>query len=156
VRFHRTTRDTAEESGDLVGDQQFVEINLFRQVTRRRLWIACADTLIVEVEGAVFSDGDLLKLQGLKLLKDEHPASENKKANEVSCLRNTRQTLQKLTMKTSHPASQKQSTPPIFASVAGCLPDEPSEEGVRLSRTSKSNLTTWTEETKNPASHDEN
>ena len=44
----------------------------------------------------------------------------------------------------------------LFASVAGCLPDEPSEEGVRLSRTGNSNLTTWIGETKNPASHDEN
>ena len=60
--FHLTTRNTAEELGGLVGDQKFVVINLFRRVTRRRLWIACADTLIVEVEGEVFSDGDLLKL----------------------------------------------------------------------------------------------
>ena len=38
----------------------------------------------------------------------------------------------------------------MLQDVAGCLPDEPSEEGVRLSRTSDSNLTTWTEETKTP------
>ena len=65
MRFHRTTRDTAEEGGGLVGDQQLIEINLFRRVTRLRLWIACADALIIEVEGEVFPDGDLLKLHGV-------------------------------------------------------------------------------------------
>ena len=64
MRFHRTTRDTAEEGGDLVGDQQFIEINLLRRPAERRLRIACADALIIEVEGEVFSDGDLLKLHG--------------------------------------------------------------------------------------------
>ena len=68
MRFHRTTRDTAEEGGDLVGDQQFIEINLLRRFAERRLRIACADALIVEVEGEVFSDGDLLKLDGIRLL----------------------------------------------------------------------------------------
>ena len=63
--FHRTTRDTAEDGGGLVSDQLFIEINLFRRVARQRLGISCADTLIVEVEGEVFSDGDLLKLQGV-------------------------------------------------------------------------------------------
>ena len=62
MRFHRTTRDTAEEGGDLVGDQQFIEVNLLGRFAERWLWIACADALIVEVEGEVFSDGDLLKL----------------------------------------------------------------------------------------------
>ena len=62
MRFHRTTRDTAEEGGDLVGDQQLIEINLLRRFAERRLRIACADALTVEVEGEVFSDGDLLKL----------------------------------------------------------------------------------------------
>ena len=62
MRFHRTTRDTAEEGGDLVGDQQFIEINLFGRFAERGLGISCADYLIVEVEGEVFSGGDLLKL----------------------------------------------------------------------------------------------
>jgi len=60
---------------DLVGDQQFIEINFFKRVTRRRLWITCAATLIVEVDGEVFSDGDLLKLDCEKY---DTPASENK------------------------------------------------------------------------------
>ena len=62
MRFHRTTRDTAEEGGDLVGDQQFIEVNLLGRFAEWRLGISCADALIVEVEGAVFSDGDLLKM----------------------------------------------------------------------------------------------
>ena len=64
MRFHRTTRDTAEEGGDLVVDQQFIEINLLGRFAERMLGIASADTLILEVEGEVFSDGDLLKLHG--------------------------------------------------------------------------------------------
>ena len=63
MRFHRTTRDTAEEGGDLVCDQQFIEINLLGRFAERRLRISCTDTLIIEVEGEVFSDGDLLRLQ---------------------------------------------------------------------------------------------
>ena len=57
-------RDTAEEGGDLVGDQQFIEVNHLGRFAKRRLWISCADALILEVEGEVFPDGDLLKLQG--------------------------------------------------------------------------------------------
>ena len=65
--------------------------------------------------------------------------------------------LTKLILKTSQTASQKQSTPPIFRMVwRGAFRTQPSEEGVRLSRTGNSNLTTWIGETKNPASHDEN
>ena len=64
MRFHRTTRDTAEEGGDLVGDQQFIEINLLGRLAERWLRIACADALIVEVEGEDFTAGDLLKLHG--------------------------------------------------------------------------------------------
>ena len=41
-----------------------------------------------------------------------------------------------------------QSTPPVVCISGGVLPDEPSEEGVRLSRTGNLNLTTWTGETK--------
>ena len=58
-------RDTAEEGGDLVGDQQFIEVNLLGRFAERRLGISCADALIVEVEGEVFPDGDLLKLHGV-------------------------------------------------------------------------------------------
>ena len=54
----------AEESGGLVGDQQFIEINLFGRLSERWLRISSTDTLIVEVEGEVFFDGDLLKLHG--------------------------------------------------------------------------------------------
>ena len=64
MRFHRTTRDTAEEGGDLVGDQQFIEINLFGRFAEQLLGISCADALIIEVEGEFFPDGDLLKLHG--------------------------------------------------------------------------------------------
>ena len=56
------TRDTAVEDGDLVGNQQFIEANLFGRFAERWLEISCADALIIEVEGKVFSDGDLLKL----------------------------------------------------------------------------------------------
>ena len=66
MRLHRTTRDTAEERGDLLGDKQFIEINLLGRFAERRLRIAYADALIIEVEGAVFSDGDLLKLHCFK------------------------------------------------------------------------------------------
>ena len=62
--FHRRTRDTAEDGSDFVGDQKFIELNFLGRFSERWLWIACADTLIVEVEGEVFPDGDLLKLQG--------------------------------------------------------------------------------------------
>ena len=64
MRFHRTTRDTAEDGGDFVGDQQFIEINLFGRFAERWLEISCADALIIEVEGEVFPDGDLLQLHG--------------------------------------------------------------------------------------------
>ena len=59
--FHRTTRDTAEDGGGLVGDQQFIEVNLLGRFAERWLWITCADVLILEVEGEVFSDEDLLE-----------------------------------------------------------------------------------------------
>ena len=70
MRFHRTTRDTAAEGGDLVGDQQFIEINLLRRLAERWLLVACADALIVEVEGEVFADGDLLKLHCLEVARN--------------------------------------------------------------------------------------
>ena len=46
----------------------------------------------------------------------------------------------------------KRKTPRRFFAWSGgvLIPDEPSEEGVRLSRTGNWNLTTWTEETKTP------
>ena len=66
LRFHWSTWDSAEESGGLVGDQHFVQINLLRRFAERRLRIACTDTLIVEVEGSIGSNGDLLKMHGIK------------------------------------------------------------------------------------------
>ena len=62
MRFHLTTRDTAEDGGDFVGDQQFIEINLFGRFAERWLGVSCADALIIEVEGAVCPNGHLLKL----------------------------------------------------------------------------------------------
>ena len=44
--FHRTTRDTAEDGGDFVGDQQFIEINLFGRFAERWLGVSYADALI--------------------------------------------------------------------------------------------------------------
>jgi len=50
--------------------------------------------------------------------------------------------------------SSKAKHPADFShGLAGCLPDKPSEEGVRLSRTSNSNLTTWIEETTPPPAY---
>ena len=54
----------SKERGDLVGDQQFIEINLLGRFAERRLRISCTDTLIIEVEGSVCSCCDLLKLHG--------------------------------------------------------------------------------------------
>ena len=39
----------------------------------------------------MFKTVEELKVTAEDCLKDEHPASENRKASEVSCLRNTRQ-----------------------------------------------------------------
>ena len=66
VRFQWKTWDSAKEGGDLVSDQQFIEMNLLGRFAERRLRIAWADALIIEDEGAVFSDGDLLKLHCFK------------------------------------------------------------------------------------------
>ena len=66
VWFHRATWDSAKEGGDLVSDQQFIEMNLLGRFAERRLRLAGADALIIEDEGAVFSDGDLLKLHCFK------------------------------------------------------------------------------------------
>ena len=52
----------AEEGGDLVGNQQFFEINTLGRFDERWLRIAWDYASIVEVESAVCSDGDLLKL----------------------------------------------------------------------------------------------
>ena len=68
MRLHRTTRDTAEERGDLLSDKQFIEINLLGRFAERRLRITYADTLIAEVEGEVFSDGYLLKLHCVEVV----------------------------------------------------------------------------------------
>ena len=67
--FHWLTWDMAEEGGDLVGNQQFFEINSLGRFDERWLRIAWAYTLIVEVESAVCSDGGLLKLNEWRLLK---------------------------------------------------------------------------------------
>ncbi len=86
MRFHKSAGDSAEEGGGLVSGQQFIEINLLGRFSEWRLRIACNDTLIVEVEGAVDSYGDLLKLHGCKLLKIRTSSQRKKKTREVSFL----------------------------------------------------------------------
>ena len=41
-----------------------LRVNLLGRFAEQRLGISCADALIIEVEGAVYSAGDLLKLHG--------------------------------------------------------------------------------------------
>ena len=134
-----TTRDTAEEGGDLVGDQQFIEINLFGRFAERWLWIACADALIIEVEGEVFPDGDLLKLHGC--LKDEHPASQTRKTSGVSFLRNTSQ-LTQVDIENIANSLPKNKAPRQPEGLARNSYQTTFKEGMRLSRTGNSNLTT--------------
>ena len=54
------------------------------------------------------------------------------------------------TIKTSKQSIKKQSTPPVREDWRDAYRNKPSEEGMRLSRTGNSNVTTWTEETKTP------
>ena len=68
--------------------------------------------MIVEVEGEVFSDGDLLKLHGCDL-NDEDTASEIIKASGCRVL-GTLVNSQRVDIESIATSLPKQSTPPIF------------------------------------------
>ena len=65
------------------------------------------------------------------------PASEKRKTGEVSFLSTTKVGYDQTDIPNIANGLQKQSTPPKVQVVAGCFPDEPSEEGVRLSLTNQ-------------------
>jgi len=84
--------------------------------------------------------------------KAKHPAGEKTKASGVSFTEVLRVNSPQVDIKKNRNQSTKNKAPRRFFAWSGgvLIPDKPSEEGVRLSRTSNQNLTTWTEETKPP------
>ena len=102
------------------------------------------NTLVVEVEGSIGSSVDLrneaarLKTAGMMNIP---PVKTKKlagchfwdKQQSSAMISPTTKNIATSLPKTKHPAD-------FFASEAGCLPDEPSEEGVRLSLTCRKNL----------------
>jgi len=131
----------AEESGGLVGDQQFIEINLLGRFAERGLSITCTDTLIAEVEGVVCSCGDLLKCTVVGCLKDEYPARENEKA--AGCHFLPKQPTSAIIFpntKTSQDDFQKQSSPPVVCIIGGVFTDD-LRRGLRITLTCIRNLT---------------
>jgi len=77
-----------------------------------------------------------------RCLKCEHPASQTMKNQRGVVTYEHWLTSPKLTFKHRKQSPKNKAPCRTLQDMAGCLPDEPSEEGVRLSRTGNSNLTT--------------